>query len=386
MATSLKNRFEALDSLRGICALLVICYHVRIPLSFTEAAFFRNGKYFVEFFFVLSGFVMLHTYGSTRFTREKFRDYLVSRIFRLWPMHLLMIIAVLGIEIVKLYIAQKGLAFNNPAFTDSAHPKELLPNLLLLHAWLPNTRTMSWNSVSWSISVEFYMYVILGVLLILAAKTRHMLFGVIMIISFYLLFINNTFFLKLEVLRGLSCFFGGCLCYLVYQKLAVEKPMYGLFTFLESLLVVLIVMTLSASLEMKGIVASLLFCVAVIVFAMEKGALSQLFKAQPFTYLGKLSYSMYMVHYVFWLNFIGIAMIITKFTGVSLTTTVPFDGKMIRLVTTHHIWSDNLLILSVIAIVILISHFTYHYVEKKGIEMGKRFRTPKPAPVPVISK
>ncbi len=56
------ERFETLDSLRGICAIFVVFFHMNIVGAFTELSFFRNSSIFVEFFFVLSGFVLAHSY------------------------------------------------------------------------------------------------------------------------------------------------------------------------------------------------------------------------------------------------------------------------------------------------------------------------------------
>jgi len=376
MLTVVKKRFDTLDSFRGICAILVVCYHARILLSFTEATFFRNGHYFVEFFFVLSGFVLFHTYGEAKFTKDKFKQYLTSRFFRLYPMHILTLIVVIIIEFIKLYAGKKGITFNNAAFTETARPADIIPNLLLLHAWLPNATSTSFNMVSWSISIEFYMYIIFGGILLLGDKIKHYFFALIMLSAFALLFIDFSL-IKGEVLRGLSCFFAGCLSYLVYKKLAAVNGARALFTILELILIATIVMVLAAELPHKTIAVTIVFCLTVITFALERGAISDLFKLSPFTFLGKLSYSIYITHYIILFCVIASAIIFTKVTGVNFTIVENIGGTPTRFITTHHLVLDHIILFVVLGVVILISNFTYNYVERKGISFGKQLNVSK---------
>ena len=58
------QRFVALDSLRGICALMVAIYHFSTNSLLANIPFIENGYLFVDFFFVLSGFVIASSYGE----------------------------------------------------------------------------------------------------------------------------------------------------------------------------------------------------------------------------------------------------------------------------------------------------------------------------------
>jgi hypothetical protein len=58
------GRFDLLDGWRGICALLVALYHLRLDGYAYDLPAVRNAYLFVDFFFVLSGFVISHAYSS----------------------------------------------------------------------------------------------------------------------------------------------------------------------------------------------------------------------------------------------------------------------------------------------------------------------------------
>ncbi|MCC8366216.1 acyltransferase [Xenorhabdus sp. PB61.4] len=83
------KRFESLDAVRGIGDLIVVTGHLHIVGAFTELHFFRTCYIIVELFFVLSGFVLTHTYA---YRDVKFTPYISSRFFRIFPLHILMLL------------------------------------------------------------------------------------------------------------------------------------------------------------------------------------------------------------------------------------------------------------------------------------------------------
>jgi len=162
------ERFYALDSFRGICALSVAVHHMHIVDSIAEIEFFRNANFLVEFFFVLSGFVLAHTYAAKE--GFDFKKFFISRTFRLFPLHWLMLAVIVFLECGKLFAYKKGLVLNNVPFTGDYSPSELIPNFFLVQSWTDSTSPVSFNYPSWSISVEYYMYMIFASILFFSAK------------------------------------------------------------------------------------------------------------------------------------------------------------------------------------------------------------------------
>src|SRR6266446_3449491 len=81
------KRFEVLDSWRGICAMMVVLYHIPEFFFFSDLAVIRSGWLFVDFFFVLSGFVTTHAYGTELANLGGALQFIRKRFFRIYPLH-----------------------------------------------------------------------------------------------------------------------------------------------------------------------------------------------------------------------------------------------------------------------------------------------------------
>ena len=81
-----KQRYEILDGLRGVAAMLVVCYHLFETYSKGPAEQVLNHGYLaVDFFFVLSGFVIGYAYDD-RWDRMSMKNFFKRRLVRLHPM------------------------------------------------------------------------------------------------------------------------------------------------------------------------------------------------------------------------------------------------------------------------------------------------------------
>lgn len=143
-----------LDFYRFIAATSVAFYH--FGLYDPNGMVFQLTKrfnLFVDFFFVLSGFVIALSYGESVGTWRGIGVYLRRRFARIYPLHLLTFILFL-VPVIFLTITHRPIP--NPEKYDLA----LIPaQLLLVHSW-PLNVGLSFNYPAWSISVEFAMYLL----------------------------------------------------------------------------------------------------------------------------------------------------------------------------------------------------------------------------------
>lgn len=155
-----KPELRALTSARGIAAWLVVMFHIRKSLAFAPdwlVAVFAKGYLAVDFFFLLSGFVIWLTYGE-RLRRQRWAGvphFLHRRIARIWPLHLFML--AIAVALALLLIATGRAA---PELFPFA---ELPLHVLLIQNW-GFTHGLTWNDPAWSISVEFAAYLVFPLL------------------------------------------------------------------------------------------------------------------------------------------------------------------------------------------------------------------------------
>src|SRR5579863_9383070 len=139
-------RFRVLDSCRGLCAVAVVLFHLDTYTHWYWLPVVRNGYVAVDFFFVLSGFVIASAYRAKLQTMPDVIRYAVRRLGRLYPLHLAVLLAFLVIELCRLWIFQAA-----DAFTNNTNATALLEHLVLIQGFTANHET--WNYPAWSISV-----------------------------------------------------------------------------------------------------------------------------------------------------------------------------------------------------------------------------------------
>jgi len=83
---SAAQRYATLDGLRGVAAVVVLCYHTRVfPGS---AAIAPHGYLAVDFFFMLSGFVIASAYQEKLEAGFTVAEFVAQRVTRLYPVAL----------------------------------------------------------------------------------------------------------------------------------------------------------------------------------------------------------------------------------------------------------------------------------------------------------
>ncbi len=157
-AASPRHRYEILDGLRGVAALLVIWYHVFEAFATSPVdQRFNHGYLAVDFFFVLSGFVIGHAYDSRWQRGMTAGRFIVRRIIRLQPMVIIGVLLGVVSFIIQGCERWDGTAVSTPAVIAS-----FLFGLFMLPA-LPGTmpevrgngEMFPLNGPSWSLFFEY---------------------------------------------------------------------------------------------------------------------------------------------------------------------------------------------------------------------------------------
>jgi peptidoglycan/LPS O-acetylase OafA/YrhL len=167
---------RALAGARAFPPLVLVMFH------FSEGHGYRNfwpldllaarGYLWVEFFFCLSGFILTHVYGprlAQIFTRDGYVQFLKARLTRLYPLHLFMLLAVLAVLIVTRILAHIGgyHSIFDLRYHQDVSVKGFFLSLFLVHSWNTMDR-LTWNGVSWFVSVEWALCLMFPLLLWLA--------------------------------------------------------------------------------------------------------------------------------------------------------------------------------------------------------------------------
>jgi peptidoglycan/LPS O-acetylase OafA/YrhL len=161
-----RPRLPALTSVRFFAAFHVALFHMNEIGVITGPRWLKIfagiGYVGVSFFFVLSGFILVYTYAGRNIV---LRDFWQTRFARIYPAYLFALLLTLPFWIFG------ALKMHVPLFEFGDHHFALATGLvlLLLQSWVP-AAALSWNSVSWSLSVEAFFYAVFPFLLLRFGK------------------------------------------------------------------------------------------------------------------------------------------------------------------------------------------------------------------------
>jgi peptidoglycan/LPS O-acetylase OafA/YrhL len=373
-ATSGTTRFEALDSWRGLCACLVVLFHVHGYSPLYNSELVRNSYLFVDFFFVLSGFVIAWNYAARLDSWPAVRRFLLLRAGRVYPLHLFMLLCFIAYESYRFFSGQSQPSPPS-TFSGSTEPLAVLTNIFLVHS-LHVHDVLTWNGPSWSISTEVWTYVIFALLSAWLGMRNWMLVVAAIAAPLLLLNLSRTGMDTTYDYGLIRCVFGfalGVVCFRVHRRWphasAHEKP--ALMSIIELLTVAAVVGYVSAAgTSAWSFLAPFVFSVAVLVFAVEGGAVSRLFRVPLLKWLGKLSYSIYLTHYIFVLI---MPSVIKRLVHQDLWTPMPLPNGQYILVFGRNDLEGTLLYACVLGATLAFSAFTYRWVETPGREWTRRW-------------
>ncbi len=376
MAQTSRNphRFEALDALRGICALLIVFFHIPVRHVLKDVTAFANLQLCVDVFFVLSGFVLYHAYGQRLARRADGFRFVAKRFLRLWPLHVVMLGLLVLLDLAKLAYGRSdtGFAMEAQPFSQGHSPWEIVTNLAFLQSFGLHPG-MSWNGPAWSAAVEFYVSILFAGL-ILAFPRRHLqaflVLGVAAALSLQAL-ASKPLAASTDwgVLRAvLGVFAGGLVCAI---RRSVTGPLARASLLEIGSLTVLVACAVLVPVGAGQMLVLPLICLLIYVLSFDDGVVSRIFRTRTLQALGLWSYSVYMIHtFVFQLGKTAITFVGRK-TGLNLV--VWHNEEKLILIGTPEQALLPALILSVVLVVPLAA-LTYRWIEKPAMTpSGWRF-------------
>lgn len=354
-----KAMISSLTSMRGIAALLVVLFHIDVCLFYREAGtlvgrditgLVSKGYLWVDFFFVLSGFIIFHAYRSLLGERLKLRavlTYYGARFARIYPLHFF--------TLLILVIAAPATASIYPEIVDGSWETffslDALPSHVLMTHSMKQHHYLSWNIVSWSIGAEWWAYALAPVLLpfLLRRNIRSawavMVFGFVSLFALFKLHPGGTLDITYDYgyIRCASEFLIGLGIYRLYMNGRVPAFMAS-----DGMIVVCGVLIL-AVLHFGGadILVVPLFAFLVLALSLNEGRAKAILGLRHLQFVGRISYSIYMVHGLVFLLFWNLIPYVQKTWGL---------GKLSGL----NAWAFAAVFMT---LTLWLSAFTYNHIE-----------------------
>ncbi|WP_437202397.1 acyltransferase family protein [Planctomicrobium sp. SH664] len=346
------DRIDSLTSLRFFAAFAVVILHYFHLYEEREASgavrnwflqwtpFLRHGELMVDFFFILSGFVLAFVYSSAVQKQSlQYFGFVRKRFARIYPLHLVMLLAFIGV-----WLATSMFSIRFERADEYTWPRALY-NFLMLHSMTGLKR--GFNGPSWSISAEWVAYLLFPFVAAFFLSRLRLRSALLVAIGWFLLvyfLVSKPGYAMTDrtgdggVFRILAELPLGIVAFRIYaMNLQLPRPQLWVA---GSILSLTLLMTFDAPTWMSVLVIStiVLFC------ALAERQNSIAWLRHPWlVYGGEISYSIYMVH-SFIQTFLG---------GLNKALKFPMD-------TTN---SDLVYLLAGVPLVLLVSHFTYRWIE-----------------------
>ncbi|MGP4843927.1 acyltransferase family protein [Marinobacter sp. 1Y8] len=344
--------YGKLESLRGVAALLVVLYHSSFSFGDRSIAFIGNSYLFVDFFFILSGFVMALAYGDRIHRDMPFWRYIALRLGRIYPLHLFMLLAWVPYILAKQYLYNSGFGGSDPS--EKANLTSFFSNLFLIHG-MGLHDYVSWNFPSWSISVELFAYIAFYAITATFDRSRNLYVPVVISLTCYAFIFSLDrpdidYSYDFGFFRCLGSFYLGVFLF----RLGLDRRPFESRAMMSVLEVVsagflIIAVSLVRVDEFFSALSLVSFACVLVVFSFStNGILGRLLETSALRHLGIWSYSVYLVHGLVLAGLHNVFEYVLK---------VDIDAAM----GVKSLFINGL----ALAITIVVSRYTYTHIEKR---------------------
>ncbi|WP_269683933.1 acyltransferase family protein [Flavobacterium lacustre] len=371
----IKKQFflNGLNELRAIAALSVTYHHIEmhnglnsIYKKYNYITYFTGnlGKNGVFLFFVLSGFLITYLLLKEKETNGTvlLKKFFFRRAYRIWPLYyLIFIISVIVIPLLAInfdIFKEDSLSYNQILNTHNYGIKSvvfylfLMPNVALYSGYF-----ITGCSQAWSVGVEEQFYIIWPFFILLFNKRRilQIFFSVLVLFPVFIFLAKNDYVLYpfSVIIKSIPFHFmaigsiGGY--FFFYKKHIIERYTKSKTSYFFLLCLILIFLFYPIFInEIQDVSLSFLFLILILFSINDENP--WVFKNQCFSYLGKISFGIYMYH------------------TLVMFLVFPFVNKYVVNFQAG-IYYNILLYPLIFIITILFSSLSYKYFESKFIKI-----------------
>jgi peptidoglycan/LPS O-acetylase OafA/YrhL len=352
------KRIHEFEALRGLLALWVVIGHVLTHGGYTRETLgpiLSRGDLAVDVFIILSGFVIFDLLDSKR---ETFADFITRRFFRIFPIYVVALLA--GYFLAGHFLAwlmsipwktqpvAASIAF--AASSKAYLNQNLLAHLTALHGLIPNFM-LPYADVTilppaWSISVEWQFYLVAPLLYFLLRRRPLVLaVGIIGLIALHSRYWLDEGF----AVNHADSFLVGIVCYFAYKN----SPYFRWPNILIGTAVAIAGAAWFAARPLPLTIWAAFMALALhSKYALEPNAASSILASRPLQTLGRISYSIYLLHLL--VLFAVSSVTLTLHPGISQLSHLLIVAPMTVLLT------------------IVLSRVTFALIEKPGMALGRR--------------
>lgn len=369
--TDKKIYFLGINGLRFLAALAVIITHTELLKKINgfknyweNPIIFNLGGLGVYFFFVLSGFLITYLLLEEK---EKngtinIKQFYIRRILRIWPLYYFIVL--IGFFILPEFDSIQIPYLQNDFIT------HYNTNLVLYLLILPNLAFSMFSAVphigqAWSIGVEEQFYLIWPLIISKTKRlVRTLIFVVLGLVLFKIIVLaiglycqESFWYMPLKRFVAMSKFecmaIGGIGAYLLFSNKPYISFIYYKQTLILSLALIVLLVYITPDKLQDGIhlIYSVLFLIIIIHVSDAKN--SKLLENKIFNYLGKISYGIYMYHFMI----IPIVLVLVK-KHLSINSGLALNLSIYLLA---------------ISLTILISGVSYHILESPFIRKKNKY-------------